>query len=171
LVAVRGFADAADIAAVLHTRLARATTRSAPSGGTRAEPDLIAGLIPAAIGPMPPEMRHALDERRYLIEQRAQAVLDAAAVSGAGWLKALGQPPHNPVASATWRRHACVVAAYRDKYAITTDDPVGAVSGSEAKRLDIRYAQAAARSARRATSESTPASRFPSSRQRDVQVL
>src|SRR5699024_4088472 len=52
LVAARGFADADDIASVLHYRVARATAHPAGSGRTRKTPRLIAGLIPSVDGPM-----------------------------------------------------------------------------------------------------------------------
>ena len=48
LVAARGFADADDIASILHHRLARATARPGGAGRARKAPRFIAGLIPAA---------------------------------------------------------------------------------------------------------------------------
>ena len=78
LIAARSLDDADDIASVIHARLARATARPAGSGRTRKSPRLIAGLIPDAGGPMADEMRQALDERRALIEQRADTVLHGA---------------------------------------------------------------------------------------------
>lgn len=96
LVAARGFTDADDIASVLHYRLARATARPAGSGRTRKTPRLIAGLIPAADGPMASDMRQALDERRELIETRADAVLDTAHDAGEAWTVPLGDPPRDP---------------------------------------------------------------------------
>ncbi|WP_336855506.1 hypothetical protein [Sinomonas albida] len=68
LVAARGIDGADDTAAIIHTRLARATARPAGPGRTRKPPQLIAGLIPRAAGPMTNEMRQALDEREALIE-------------------------------------------------------------------------------------------------------
>jgi hypothetical protein len=82
LAKARGFGDADDIAAVLHHRLARATDRPAGSGRGRRAPRLIAGLIPKALGPMTAEMQKALTERRELIRQRADAVLDQALREG-----------------------------------------------------------------------------------------
>nr|WP_255719135.1 MobF family relaxase [Corynebacterium sp. ACRQL] len=78
LIAARGFANADDIASVIHHRLAHATTRPAGSGCTRQAPRLIAGLIPEATGPMTPDMHQALTERRHLSETRAEAVLGTA---------------------------------------------------------------------------------------------
>jgi hypothetical protein len=78
LVAARGFEDADDIASDLHHRLARATARPAGSGRTRKAPRLISGLIPEATGPISTETKKALTERRELIQQRVDAVLDQA---------------------------------------------------------------------------------------------
>jgi len=96
LVAARGFADADDIASVLHHRVARATARPAGSGRTRKAPRLIAGLVPSADGPMTDDMRQAPDERRELIEARADAVLDTARDAGEPWTKPLGVPTSRP---------------------------------------------------------------------------
>ena len=118
LIKARGFADADDIASVIHHRLANATTRPAGSGRTRQAPRLIAGLIPEATGPMTPDMRQALTERRHLIETRAEAVLDAAVHTHEPWVTALGPIPADGRERRQWRRRAVVVAAYRDRYQI-----------------------------------------------------
>ncbi|MFE5336090.1 MobF family relaxase [Isoptericola sp. NPDC056573] len=82
LVGWRSLLDADDIAAVVTARLARATAR--PECGVK--PDLIAGRIAAARGPMTEDAARALSERRALIEGRAQGdrwqvALQARAVS------------------------------------------------------------------------------------------
>lgn len=125
LVAARGFGDADDIASVLHHRVERATARPAGSGRTRKAPRLIAGLVPHADGPMYTDMRRALDERRELIEARTDAVLDAARDAREAWTKPLGVPPRDSRKATAWRRHARTVAAYRDRYRITDDTPLG----------------------------------------------
>ncbi|WP_415856033.1 MobF family relaxase, partial [Sinomonas sp. G460-2] len=124
LVAARGFDDADDIAAILHTRLARAAARPTGSGRTRKPPQLIAGLIPRAAGPMTNEMRQALDEREALIEARADATLDTALTEHAPWASRLGSPPADPAELRAWRRQARIVAAYRDRYQITDLEPI-----------------------------------------------
>ncbi|MBN6811303.1 hypothetical protein [Kocuria marina] len=92
----------------------------AGSGRTRRAPRLIAGLIPEAGGTMTPEMRRALGERRVLIEERAVACLDTALTNAEPWVTALGTPPTGPQESSAWRQYATVIAAYRDRYSITT---------------------------------------------------
>ena len=143
LVAARGFGDADDIAAVLHYRVAHATARPAGSGRARKAPRLIVGLVPHADGVLDPEMRAALDERAALIEARADAVLDRALADKAPWTKALGTLPGDARRAAAWRNTARVVAAYRDRYRITDDTPLGAVSASETQRLGAARAHAA----------------------------
>lgn len=143
LVAARGFGDADDIASVLHHRLARATERPAGSGRTRKAPRLIAGLIPEATGPMSTEMRKALTDRRDLIQQRAEAVLDQALTERQEWSLALGDTPADARAAAAWKRQARTVAAYRDRYGITTRTPLGPAPDSDAQKIDAARAKAA----------------------------
>ncbi|MGP9617561.1 MobF family relaxase [Arthrobacter sp. AOP36-A1-22] len=143
LVAARGFDDADDIASVLHHRVARATARPAGSGRTRKTPRLIAGLVPAADGSMSTDMRQALTERRELIEQRADVVLDIALDAKAPWTKPLGMPPRNPRKTAPWRRHARTVAAYRDRYGISDDTTLGPAPETTAQKIDAARARTA----------------------------
>ncbi len=143
LVAARSFEDADDIASVLHHRLARATTRPAGSGRTRKAPRLIVGLIPEATGPISTEMRKALTERRELIQQRAEAVLDQALSERQEWALALGDAPTEVKAAAEWRRQAQTVAAYRDRYGITTRTALGPAPDSDAQKIDAARAAAA----------------------------
>jgi hypothetical protein len=94
-------------------------------------------------------MRHALDERRDLIEQRALAILESATREGQAWVAALGTPPAQPGNAAAWRRHARIVAAYRDRYSIASPTPVDTGDGeSTAQRIDAARATAAVNRAR-----------------------
>lgn len=141
LVRARGFADADDIAAVLHHRVANATARPAGSGRARKAPRLIVGLIPEATGTMTTDMRQALTERRDLIETRADAILDQALNDGENWTTALGTTPKDERAAATWRRQARTVAAYRDRYGITATTALGAPPESTAQKIDAARAK------------------------------
>ena len=148
LVSARGFGDADDIAAVLHYRVERATARPTGSGRTRKPPRLIAGLIPQAHGVIHTEMRAALDERQALIEARADAALDAALAEDLPWTKALGSPRVDRRRAVTWRKAARVIAAYRDRYRLTDDAPLGPPPESAAQKIDAARARAAAERAR-----------------------
>ncbi len=143
LVRARGFSDADDIASVLHHRLARAAARPAGSGRTRQAPRLIAGLIPYASGVTDPEMHRTLVERQDLIERRAVAVFDRDTNEGAPWTAALGTKPADARTARRWRRAGQVVAAFRDRYQITDDQPLGAGGGSDAQKIDAARAAAA----------------------------
>jgi len=92
----------------------------------------------------------ALDQREALIEARAEAVLDTALTDKAPWAKALGTPPGDARRAAAWRKAARVVAAYRDRYRITDDAPLGAPPASEAQKIDAARARAALGSVRQA---------------------
>ena len=142
------FADADDIAAVLISRLTRSTARAQRAGLGRRTPRLIAGLIPEALGSMSDEMRRALHERRDLIERRADWLVSQDVRANAAWLNELGSPSSTEV-DAVWRRHARVVAAYRDRYGVTGRHALGAEPGSTSQREDARRARAAIYAARR----------------------
>lgn len=148
LVASRSLHDAEDVAAVLHARLSAVTSRPAGAGRARRAPRLIAGLIPEAAGPMDAQMRRALDERRQLIEDRAQTLARAALAEHRAWIGHLGQPPARPAPRARWWQAAATIAAYRDRYEVTADTPLGPAPDAAAQRLDAARARAALERAR-----------------------
>lgn len=114
LVRARDFGDADDIAAVMRHRLNAATVRPAGAGRARRTSRFIVGLVPEAMGPVADDMSQALDERRGLITQRADAVLDKAAVDGAQWIACLGEAPTAGSEHERWLSAARTIAAYRD---------------------------------------------------------
>ncbi len=89
-------------------------------------------------------MRQALTERRALIEDRADAVLDRDLADVAAWTAVLGAQPLDS-RSAPWRRSVRVVAAYRDRYQITTDTAFGAPPETTTQKVDRARAEAALR--------------------------
>lgn len=150
LVAARGFADPDDIAAVLHYRVVNATgQRRTGSARRRQAPRLIAGLIPHASGLMTEDMRHALDERQHLIEQRARALAETALADDEPWTRHLGDPPRDERRRAVWMRHVATVAAYRDRYHISADNPLGPPPEHTAQRVDVARARTALADAQR----------------------
>ncbi len=164
LVQARSVEDADDIASVLHARLVKATARPAGSGRTRKQPRLIAGLIPHAEGTMSPEMRQALNERRELIEQRADALVDQAVDEAADWVQPLFPQRQNEHMMTGWRRRARVIAAYRDRYQVSSSDPLGPVPERTAQKIDYARAQAAVIQLR-------PSTQPPSHREQQRQVI
>ena len=94
---------------------------------------------------MADDMRQALDERRDLIEQRADAVLRGALVDKEPWTAKLGTTPKDRKQQAAWRRAARTIAAYRDRYQITDDrTPLGPAPQSTRQKIDAARARAAA---------------------------
>jgi hypothetical protein len=121
LVAGRSLADAADVAAALHGRVER-WTRAA---GGRSRVGVIAGLIPRAQGVSDPEMARALAERDLAMEQRARALAEQAVKSGEPWVEGFGTPPATPAHRERWLREVSTVAAYRDRWHISGQSPLG----------------------------------------------
>jgi hypothetical protein len=151
IVQARSVEDADDIASVLHARLAKATVRPAGSGRARKQPRLIAGLIPHADGAMSPEMRQALNERHELIEKRADSLVDQAVDEAADWVRPIFPERRDAEAMTGWRRRARVIAAYRDRYQVSSSEPLGPVPERTAQKIDYVRAQAAVRQLRPST--------------------
>ncbi len=149
VVGQRGFEDAADIAAVLRARVARAMVQDAAARPRGPAPRLVAGLVPIAGGPMDAASKRALRERADLIEARAMALAEQAIGSGESWIRALGALPIGS-GEGLWRRYAATVAAYRDRYGIVGGRPLGVGQPtSDAQKADSTRARAALAAARR----------------------
>lgn len=158
VVGQHGLDDADDIAALLRYRVEKVAS-TAPRG-CRLRPRLIAGLIPEPLGEMSDEDRQAIHERAARIEARAFS-LAAEAATGATWTRRLGTIPTEPGARGSWLAAAATVAAYRDRYNVTSDLPVGGSVASEAQRADRLRSLAAARDAVRIASIVEPEARAP----------
>jgi hypothetical protein len=141
-----GLDDANDIAAVLKHRLDKATAR-APRDKRGLKPHLIAGLIPEPLGPMSDEDHQAIAERKHLIEERARALAQQAVTLGEPWTRRLGAQSHDAQDRERWLKAASTVAAYRDRYGITSNLPAGGGAATDAQRADRRRGLAAARTA------------------------
>jgi hypothetical protein len=124
LVTGRSLADADDVAAVLHHRVHRWT--DAAAGRHQRPGNLIAGLIPRAQGVTDPELATALAERDQAMENRARTLAAQAAEAGQPWVAGLGKPPSEPARRQRWLREVSTVAAYRDRWHLTTQRPLGA---------------------------------------------
>jgi conjugative relaxase-like TrwC/TraI family protein len=148
-----GLDDATDPAAVLTARLAKLT--AARSGGTRSRrrPRYVAGVIPEASGAMAADMRRTLTELRELIEERATALAGQAIQESQAWVRRLGPPPTDPARRAAWEQHVRTIAAYRDRYTITGNDPLGPAPSGQGQRLDHQRADLATRRAQATASD------------------
>lgn len=124
LVLQRTLVNADDIAAVLHHRV----DQWVEANGELAtpSPSLVAGLFPRAHGVSDPDMARGLTERDQAIEQRAESMAEQAVAKLLPWIGRLGQPPPHPSARREWLESVATVAAYRDRWGITTDPrPLG----------------------------------------------
>lgn len=92
---------------------------------------------------MAPDMRAALNDRKTLIEQRARTLAHDALRDREPWVKQLGDPLVTE--RARWTRAIITVAAYRDRYGITSRDPLGGQPATDVQRLDRARAQSALR--------------------------
>lgn len=161
--------DADDIAAVLRHRVEQAA--ASPPRGCRLRPRLIAGLIPEPLGEMSVEGRQSIEERAELIEARAHALATAAVDVGAPWTRRLGTAPTRPKANEAWLLAATTVAAYRDRYKVTSDLPVGGGASTDAQRADRRLALQAVRRAAGRAAEAPPVGQGVTSDVRAVSAL
>lgn len=147
-----GLDQADDPAGLLRSRITR-LTRARSAGSRTASPARhIAGLIPEATGPMPADMRHALTELRQAIEERANALAHTEVAAAAPWTRRLGPTPTQPRDERRWWRAATTIAAYRDRYGITSSDALGAEPSSVLQQIDRQRADAALRLARQLAS-------------------
>lgn len=142
----RGFTDAADVGAVLLSRV-RHLCVQARRGRATPTSNLVARLIQVADGPMSPEMSAALSERASLIERRAFSLAHIAIERNEPWLVRMGRAPEDEEALSRWTEEVAVVAVYRNRYNIV-DSMLGDDARSDAQRFDRGLAQAAIRFAR-----------------------
>jgi conjugative relaxase-like TrwC/TraI family protein len=108
--------DAArDLAAVLHWRVERWHRNTAPT--RHFDRQLAGGLLtPAPTEYMDPQTGPTLRELEELIQQRVNALTEAALARPPRWLLRLGPPPPGDDDRAAWRRHLQTILAFRDLY-------------------------------------------------------
>ena len=114
--------DADDIAAVIHGRVERWTHETPSQQGSNM---LISGLIPKARRITDPEMVTALTEVTQVIEGRARSLAEQAIATQAPWIEALGMAPTDGAHLRVWRTSLTTIAAYRDRWGITSPGSAG----------------------------------------------
>jgi hypothetical protein len=120
LVASRSLSSADDPAAVIHGRVDRWV--HAAGSKRRARTNLIAGLIPRAVGVTDSDMAQALDDRDEAMQRRARVLAERAIERGDPWVRQLGLPPSDRLEREQWINAISTVAAFRDRWNIG-DDP------------------------------------------------
>jgi hypothetical protein len=149
LAAARPLSGADDPAAVMHARVDR-WAQAAGSRGSR-RTNLVAGLIPRAVGVTDADMVQAFDDRDEAMERRARVLAEEAVEHGKAWVRRLGPVPSDPAEHELWLRALSTVAAYRDRWKIGDDpSPLGSVSVLKTRQAvsHRRRAQVAAETGR-----------------------
>jgi hypothetical protein len=129
LVTGKSLADAVDVAAVLHGRVDRWS--QAAGGRRRHTGQLIAGLIPRAQGVTDPDLARALTERDHAMEQRALSLAQEAIAGRDNWVQSLGDPPSTATGRERWLREVSTIAAYRERWNVEGQRPLGAAPDRE----------------------------------------
>jgi len=135
-----------DPAALLRARL----RRWEQAAGCRWAPrqDLVAGLVPRATAIDDEDLAKAIREREEAMEKRARDLAAQAVQTAAPWARPFGPPPTNPAVANGWWDRLAIVAAYRDRWRITS----ASILGGDADVGSLRQAAHRAR-ARRAGQE------------------
>lgn len=128
-----------DLGSLLRHRVQEITRRYAPSPHRR---QLIAGIVPKATGVLDPEMIQALTEREQLITHRAITLARLASQDSTTWVARVLPPDVNAASPDVFQR-LTVIAAYRDKYGLADQDPLGPRPELEAQRMDYERARSA----------------------------
>jgi len=124
LVATRPLDDAEDPAAVLRDRVDR--WAQVIGSSRRASTNLIAGLIPRAVGLTDPDMARGLEEREEAMQRRARALAEHAIERHEIWVRRFGIAPTDPRARERWIEAVTTVVAYRDRWNIDDEHlPLG----------------------------------------------
>jgi hypothetical protein len=130
LVAARSLDGTEDAASVMHSRVDRWARAAAPR--RRAASNLIAGLIPRALGVTEPDMERALRERDVAMQARARELAAEALEAGQPWTRAFGAPPRDAARRQQWIEAISTVAAYRHRWSIGDDDrPLGSEADTQ----------------------------------------
>ncbi len=89
----------------------------------------MAGLVPRALGIDDPDLNRAVGEREDAITRRALDLAEDAVRSGTAWAKPFGPLPPSPAVAQAWWDRLAVVAAYQDRWSITTPSILGELNG------------------------------------------
>lgn len=135
IIAAGGLDGAEDLGSLLRYRLLRIAVSYRPS--PQRAVGLVAGLVPRAAGITEPAMRQALAEREQLMEGRLDALVGKLLEHPEPWMAELGE-----LAPEEQTKAARAVAAYPDRWGITSSSPLGAVPGDDAQRIDYERTQA-----------------------------
>lgn len=118
-----------DLGSLLRYRIQKIASTYPPS--LRRAAGLIAELVPRATGVTDPAMRTALAEREQLMGRRLDALTQTTIEQPTPWVDMLGNLDHE-----TRKQTVRAVAAYRDRWGITSTSALGPVPVDDAQRID-----------------------------------
>ncbi len=114
-------------------------------------------------------MARALAERDQAMEQRALSLAEEAIAAGPSWVRPLGARPREPAQRERWLREVSTVAAYRDRWHIEGQRPLGAAARREDLEQTAQRERALAAGERaKAISASTMSRQIASGSELDV---
>jgi hypothetical protein len=121
---VRELSSAHDVAAVLAWRIDRLHDRIVPDPQVATSPQHSASFTHRAprVGG---DIGQALDKIAQICDNRVRGLAQLAADQQPAWTTALGPIPDDQESRQLWLACAEVVAAYRDRYQITSNEPIG----------------------------------------------
>lgn len=128
-------ANVDDLGSLLRYRIQKITTIYPPS--RHRATGLIAGIVARATGITDQMMQRALAEREQLMQARLEELTAAAIEHPEPWAIGLGREDADARLVAIR-----AVAAYRDRWGITSTSPLGAVPDDDAQRIDYERARA-----------------------------
>ncbi|WP_199515725.1 MobF family relaxase [Nucisporomicrobium flavum] len=116
--------SARDTAAVLAWRIDQAYRDLQPDPAVALSPAQ-AGTYTQRTPAVDGDIGDALRQIAAICDTRIGALAQQAAAEQPGWTTALGPLPADDPGRRQWAGRAAVIAAYRDRYALTGDDPIG----------------------------------------------
>jgi hypothetical protein len=129
-----------DPASVLRARLQH--WELATGGRWAPRQGLVAGLVPRAGGVDDEDLARAIHEREQAMERRARDLAEQAVRAGAPWSMPFGSPPANGVVAEVWWDRLVVIAAYRDRWRVTSTSILGDEAGIGSLREAAHRARA-----------------------------
>ncbi|WP_194909713.1 MobF family relaxase [Catenulispora rubra] len=93
------------------------------SAAHRMDDPLLPAWLRSARPVTAPQWRPYLDARAELIRRRVEHLVHTAAAERPAWTAHLDVEPADPAKRESWLSHVAAIAAYRDQYQVTNDDP------------------------------------------------
>ncbi|MFI5496601.1 MobF family relaxase [Actinoplanes sp. NPDC051859] len=123
--ASRELDSAQDVAAVLAWRIDTSYKDLQPDPRIATSPAQAASFTARIVTTGDHDLADALRQVAERADRRVETLADLAALRQPTWAQALGAVPEDEAGHKQWLSRAAVVATYRDRYAVTGDEPIG----------------------------------------------